>query len=80
MEQALSNDAVNLSYVVAGFGEQRWASVGPTDDGRLLVVVWTVRGDRVRVVTAYPATKRVRAAYASAKGGSHGETDDDKPY
>jgi uncharacterized DUF497 family protein len=75
VEQALSNDPVNLSYVVAGSGEQRWASVGPTDDGRLLVVVWTVRGDRVRVVTAYPATKRVRAAYASAKGGSHGETD-----
>jgi len=79
VEHALSNDPVNLSYVVAGSGEQRWASVGPTDDGRLLVVVWTVRGDRVRVVTAYPATKRVRAAYASAKGGSHGaqETDPD---
>jgi hypothetical protein len=75
VEQALCNDPVNLSYVVAGSGEQRWASVGPIDDGRLLVVVWTVRGDRVRVVTAYPATKRVRAAYAGAKGGSHRETD-----
>jgi hypothetical protein len=75
VEQALSNDPVNLSYVMAGSGEQRWASIGPTDGGRLLVVVWTVRGDRARVVTAYPATKGMRTAYASAKGGSHGETD-----
>jgi uncharacterized DUF497 family protein len=33
-------------------GEQRWAIVGATLDGRVLFIVYTRRGGRLRVVTA----------------------------
>jgi len=76
-EQALLNDPVTLQYAVTGSGEERWVGVGPTDAGRLLVVVWTMRASLVRVVTAYPASGRLRGAYAKAKQfGEAGETND----
>lgn len=72
VELALANGALTLQHAVTGSGEKRWVSVGPTGargNGRLVVVVWTVRGARVRVVTAYPAAKRLQAEYAKAKTG-----------
>jgi uncharacterized protein len=68
VEQALANDPATIRAVVAGTGEERWFTVGPNDAGRLLAVVWTMRGSRVRVVTAYPAGKRLQRDYAKAKG------------
>ena len=38
-------------------GEERTIQVGETDLGRVLVVVTTFRGKRLRVVTAFPANK-----------------------
>ena len=66
-EQALSNDPITLHYAVTDSGEERWVCAGPTDARRLLVIVWTMRASRVRVVTAYPASGRLRGAYAKAK-------------
>jgi uncharacterized DUF497 family protein len=43
-----------LAYEVVG-GEQRSRSLGLTDSGRLLVVIWTLRDGKVRAVTAFPA-------------------------
>jgi uncharacterized DUF497 family protein len=37
-------------------GEERYRSVGITNGGRFLLVAWTVRGGRVRAVTAFPAS------------------------
>jgi uncharacterized DUF497 family protein len=36
-------------------GEQRYEAVGPTKSGRVLVVVFTLRGESYRPITAYPA-------------------------
>jgi len=69
VEQALANDPITIRSVVAGSGEERWFTVGPSAAGRLLAVVCTVRGSRIRVVTAYPAGKRLQRDYAKAKGG-----------
>lgn len=44
-------------------GESRAVVVGETASGRTLVVVFTRRGDRIRVVTAYPANRSQRARY-----------------
>jgi uncharacterized DUF497 family protein len=68
-EQALANDAATIRSVVDGTDEERWFTVGPNAAGRLLAVVWTTRGSRVRVVTAYPAGKRLQREYAKTKGG-----------
>ena len=45
-------------------GEERTIQVGETDLGRVLVVVTTFRGKRLRVVTAFPANKKLRNLYA----------------
>ncbi len=49
-------------------GEERHTELGQTDTGRLLVVVWTWRRRRIRVVTAFPANRRWRALWRRFKG------------
>jgi uncharacterized protein len=53
-------------------GEDRHTELGETEEGRLLLVVWTWRGRRIRVVTAFPANRKFRALWARVKGGGHG--------
>ena len=66
-EQALLNDPFDLEYQVIG-GEHRWTSLGHTDGLRILLVVWALRGDVVRIVTARSASKQLRQAYLREKG------------
>ena len=44
-------------------GEQRWVSVGMDGLGRVLTVVYTYRGERIRLISARRATRREREAY-----------------
>lgn len=66
-EQALENDPVDLEYEVVE-AEDRWTSIGHTDRLRVLKLVWTLRGDIVRVVTALDASKNEAREYLRAKG------------
>ena len=43
--------------------EARWAVIGATEAGRVLFVVFTRRGPRIRVVTARDALSRERHRY-----------------
>ena len=45
-------------------GQERWIALGMDAFGRVLVVVYTWRRDRVRIISARPATPAERAAYA----------------
>jgi len=54
-EQAMNNDPLDLDCEAVD-GEERYRSVGLTDGGRLLLLVWTVRRGRIRAVTAFPAS------------------------
>ena len=45
-------------------GERRWIFWGISDRGRLLAVVMTFRGDRIRVISARKATKSEVRSYA----------------
>ena len=54
-EQLMNNDPLDLGYEVVN-GEERYRSVGVTNGGRFLLVVWTVRDDKVRAVTAFTAS------------------------
>ncbi len=49
-------------------GEDRHTELGETTEGRLLLVVWTWRRRKVRVVTAFPANRRWRALWKRIKG------------
>lgn len=45
------------------YGEQRYITVGMSNQARLLVVVWTQRGDKIRVITAVKPSKTQIAEY-----------------
>jgi uncharacterized DUF497 family protein len=48
-------------------GEVRVPHIGETDDGRILIVITTMQGKKVRVVTAWPANKNYRRYFLSMK-------------
>ena len=43
--------------------EERYFALGKTDRGRVLFVVFTIRGDRIRVISARDASKKERRYY-----------------
>lgn len=44
-------------------GEKRWKLFGRSEEGRYLVVVFTIRRNRLRPVTAYPMNQVERGVY-----------------
>ena len=44
-------------------GEQRMISVGMSKQNRVLIVVWTERGDAIRLISAWKATRPQRRQY-----------------
>jgi uncharacterized DUF497 family protein len=46
-------------------GEQRFVSIGVDAVGRILVVVFTYRGEEIRLISARPATAKERECYES---------------
>lgn len=44
-------------------GEQRLVSLGMGGKGRILVVVWAVRGERIRIISAWKANQPQRRRY-----------------
>jgi uncharacterized DUF497 family protein len=61
-EEVLSNDPIDLNFDVIG-DEERFRSVGLTDSGRLLSVVWTIRNGKLRAITAFPASVSDKKAF-----------------
>jgi hypothetical protein len=46
------------------FGEQRFVSLGVGAKNRVLVVVWMLRGERIRLISAWKANQPQRRIYA----------------
>jgi uncharacterized DUF497 family protein len=46
--------------------EPRFAALGQTADGRLLTIVFTIRGTLIRVISARPMSRRERRVYERA--------------
>jgi len=44
-------------------GERRWVTLGMGGEGRILIVVWTLRGDNPRLISAWKANKPQRRRY-----------------
>jgi uncharacterized protein len=61
-EQVLRNDPVAVQYQEQD-GEERVLVLGQTNVGRLLAVVYAERGEKIRVVTAFPMSKRMETIY-----------------
>jgi uncharacterized DUF497 family protein len=67
VEQVFANDPMDLSTDVAD-SEERYASVGRTNQLRVLVVAWSMRGDAVRPITAFKAPAKLAKRYLAEKG------------
>jgi uncharacterized DUF497 family protein len=67
-EQALLNTPLVLAAdVTHSQAEARFIALGRTDTGRGLAVVFTVRGNRIRVISARTMSKTERRVYGQAK-------------
>jgi len=55
--------AITLDDVVHSVEEQRYLLIGRSSSGRLLVVVHTERGRRIRLISARPATAHEKRVY-----------------
>ena len=49
-------------------GEERYTGVGHTNRLRVLVLVWTLRGDATRPITAFDASERLATRYLAERG------------
>lgn len=58
-----------LEYPAYNKSEDRFSVVGPTLAGKMLFVVFTLRGTSIRVLTAYPARRKMRAQNAKYING-----------
>ena len=47
--------------------EERWAALGRTLDGRGLAIVFTLRGDRIRPISARDMNRKERELYGQAE-------------
>ena len=47
--------------------EERFVAIGIGSMGRVLVVVYTTRGDRIRIISARKATRQERSQYESRR-------------
>jgi uncharacterized protein len=66
-EEVVANDPLDLEEQFRN-GEERLMQVGETNALRILVVITTWRGSKIRVVTAFPATPQLCRFYAVHKG------------
>ena len=66
-EEVLLSDPVEIDYQVAD-EEERFVAVGLTRTGRFLTLVWTWRGEAIRIVTAFDSPAADRSVYPAQKG------------
>ena len=67
VEEFFNNDPAIRSHEVVD-GEDRWTAVGATNVLRVLVVVFTLRGERIRPITGWNADRRTKKEYFQEKG------------
>lgn len=66
-EDALLGNHILLEYQTEG-NEQRWVAVGATRAGRILNIVFAVRGEAVRPITGWAADKQTADLYVKEWG------------
>lgn len=74
-EQVLLNRPVVFAADVKhSRAEARFFTLGRTDNGRHLAIVFTTRGTRVRVISARPMSRAERRAYGQVEAKSQGDS------
>nr|AUN35896.1 hypothetical protein [uncultured bacterium] len=63
---ALEDERALTDRDVSSDDEERWVSMGIDGEGRVLVVVYTWRGENLRLISARNATRGERRAYGES--------------
>jgi uncharacterized DUF497 family protein len=66
-EELMNGDPFHVEYQMLN-DEQRYKVLGVTKAGRMLIGIWTPRGERVRDITAYAASRVYRDLYRESIG------------
>jgi uncharacterized protein len=66
IEQIFANNPVDIDFATVN-DEHRWTIIGHTNAARFFFVVFTMRDDIIRPVTAFKASKRFRDEYVKVK-------------
>ena len=53
------------------YGEQRFQAIGISQQNKFLTVVWTQRNDKIRLISAFKATKELRRLYERTNNTRH---------
>lgn len=61
-----SDDYAITTADVGHYDENRFITVGMSEKGRLLTVVWTERSDSVRIITAFKPSHTQKRRYENA--------------
>lgn len=73
-EQVILNRPIDLESHLRN-EEHRLVQIGETDAGRVLIVITTMRDNKIRVITAWPANRNYRRYFLSMKrNGNVGRT------
>lgn len=67
-EQVFVNRPVVVKVAAVVGAEERHFTLGQTDAGRQLAIVFTLRGSLLRVISARPMNRRERRIYGQAIG------------
>ena len=62
-EEVFLNNPLTVKAKPEGYSEERFYAIGRTDNGRFLFVVFAIRADRVRVISARDANKKEKVVY-----------------
>lgn len=67
VEDVLTGNHILLEYQMEG-DEQRWVAVGATRTGRILDIVFALRGEAIRPITGWAADKETAALFLEQWG------------
>jgi uncharacterized DUF497 family protein len=67
-EEVILGDPLDVGFDVVN-GEERWSYLGETNGGRIIWVTITLRGKRMRVVTAFEPEKHWEVFYLEETAG-----------
>jgi uncharacterized DUF497 family protein len=67
-EEVVLSEPQDVGFDVVN-GEDRWSYIGETTSGLILRVVITMRGDRIRVLTAFEPSRYQKNLYLKRKAG-----------
>ena len=63
-EAFLDKKAIILEDIAHSYQEQRFIWLGKTTKGKVLFVAFTIRKDKIRIISARSANKKERSRYA----------------